>query len=279
METNIMKDLILGSFSGYSYNIIEPWVRSIRKTDFDGDVVVIVGNTDSITIQKLIFNDIKIVFMADILKKCEVTNLSNIPIHSERFFFFYEFLKQHKHDYRYAIVTDMKDVIFQSNPSRWLSYNKINDIVISTEGLLYKDEPWGNQNLQDVCPYYYNDFKDKIIYNVGVIAGNLNALSDLYLNIYKPSGFVEQAYFNVYIHTYPIKDYIQFCQLASGFCCNLGTLMDPNKMELFRPLLLEKEPIFKDGLFKTHDEIPFVIAHQWERCDSNIVDAVRKLYT
>ena len=50
-----------------------------------------------------------------------LTYNSNMMVHVERFFHIYNVLKDNL--YRYVITTDVKDVIFQKNPSEWLENN------------------------------------------------------------------------------------------------------------------------------------------------------------
>ena len=45
------------------------------------------------------------------------------------------------------------------------------DLVFASESMLYKDEPWGNQNLLDTYGYIHEIFKENEIYNVGVLGG------------------------------------------------------------------------------------------------------------
>jgi hypothetical protein len=111
---------------------------------------------------------------------------SNMMVHVERFYHIYQHLKNK--DYRYVITTDVKDVIFQKNPSVWLEENLPeghDDLVFSSESMKYKDEPWGDQNLRETFgTQIYEDFKDNTIYNVGVLAGRGYAMKDLCMNIF-----------------------------------------------------------------------------------------------
>ena len=59
----------------------------------------------------------------------------------------YWVLKQLNRDYRYMITTDVRDVIFQWNPSEWLENKLEKDILVSTENVLYEHESWGKKNI------------------------------------------------------------------------------------------------------------------------------------
>ena len=89
-----------------------------------------------------------------------LTYNSNMMVHVERFYHIYQLLKDNL--YRYVITTDVKDVVFQQNPSIWLENNFTDndDLVFSSESMKYKDEPWGDQNLRETFgTQIYEDFK------------------------------------------------------------------------------------------------------------------------
>ena len=52
----------------------------------------------------------------------------------------YWVLKQLNREYRYMITTDVRDVVFQHNPSDWLKKNLKKNILVSTENVLYEHE-------------------------------------------------------------------------------------------------------------------------------------------
>ena len=56
-----------------------------------------------------------------------------------------------------------------------------------------------------------------------------------------------------------------FAKQKDGWACQAGTVADPNKMETFRPKLLEPEPIYKDNIVYTSTGKPFAIVHQYDR--------------
>ena len=256
------KDLIIGGFTGYNYKQLKPWVESIDDCGFTGDKVMIVGDASQETIGELIKRNFIIVPMMRI----------NAPIHVARFLSIYDFLKAHYKRYRYVVTTDVKDVFFQTNPMDWLHYN-LRDLklVAGSEGMLYKDEPWGNENLmQAYGPIVHEEFKNNKIYNVGTIGGHAEYVKDMVFNIFwnavnRPIQICDQAVYNVLIQTQPFKDRIFFAEQSDAWACQAGTTVDPSKIEQFRPFLTEKEPIFEDGLVKTHDGHIFSIVHQYDR--------------
>ena len=144
-----MKNLIIGGFTGYNYNQLKPWVESIEDAKIEADKCMIVGKTDNDTLAKLKEKNF------DIVKYEPDTNL---PPHIPRWIQVYNFLKNHGDKYDNVVMTDLKDVYFQADPFKWMKEN-LGDkkIVVGSECLLYKDEPWGNQNLIDTFGTYIHN--------------------------------------------------------------------------------------------------------------------------
>ena len=256
------RSLIIGAATGYNYNQLKPWIESINECGFDGDKVLVLGESSKETRQKIVEQGFTIV---DMLK-------TNAPIHVARFLTLYDYLKDHWQEYEYVITTDVKDVYFQTNPVDWLDANlDWETLVAGSESIRYKDESWGDQNLMETYgPYVYELFKDNVIYNVGTIGGLAENVKDLMFNIYinainRPIQIVDQAVFNVLIQTEPYKSTTFFADQKHGWSCQAGTTVDPSKIERFRPFLTEDEPIFEDGVVKTSFGEPFCIVHQYDR--------------
>jgi hypothetical protein len=251
------KNLIIGGFTNYGIDQLKPWVLSAKEVaDKNTDVVLVVGNTDAETYDWLSHQGVTVAPMISI---------PNIPIHVLRFLSIYEFLYESGIEYDYVVTTDVKDVYFQDDPFKFLVGR---DLVIATEGLRYKDEPWGNENLyQAYGPYVYEKFKDKEIYNVGTFGGKLCYVRDMVFHIFtngtnRPIPIVDQAVFNVLINTYPFKDVVTETE---QWAAELGTIMDPSKIEQFRPNLLVDEPTFKDGVLTDNSGHVYPIVHQYDR--------------
>jgi hypothetical protein len=256
------KDLIIGAFTNYNYNQLKPWVESIDECGFTGDKAMVVGNASQETIGELIKRDFIIIKMHEI----------DAPIHVARFLSIYDFLKNTWQNYNHVVTTDVKDVYFQTNPIVWLELNlKGKKLVAGSEGMRYKDEPWGNENLmQAYGPYVHDQFKYNEIYNVGTIGGVSEYVKDMMFNILfnainRPIPICDQAVYNVLIQTQPFKDVTYFAKQLDGWACQAGTTVDPSKIESFRPHLLEPEPKFEDGIVKTSLGRTFAIVHQYDR--------------
>lgn len=257
------KNLIIGGFTNYGINQLKPWVLSAKKIQGDIDVVLVTGNTTKETVDWLNENGVIVTPMAQV---------DGVPIHVLRFLSIYEYLRHNYKKYSYVVTTDVKDVYFQASPfegfDRLLFPGSKNRLIIASEGLKYKDEPWGDENLkQSYGPYVYEQFKNNTIYNVGTFAGYPEYVKDMVFNIFtnainRPIPICDQAVFNVLIATLPFKD---VCCPTTDWACEAGTVADPSKIDYFRPNLECPEPIFEDGLVMTHNRQIFPIVHQYDR--------------
>ena len=250
------KNLIIGGFTNYGINQLKPWVISAKEVAGDNDVVLVYGNATDETLDWLVEQNVVIVPMLQ---------SQNIPIHVLRFLSIYEYLDKHWQFYDYVVTTDVKDVYFQADPFKFLVDRKL---VIASEGLKYKDEPWGNENLfQAYGPYVYEKFKDNEIFNVGTFGGKSEYVKDMVFHIFtnginRPIPICDQAVFNVLLNTQPFKD---IATKTIQWAAELGTIMDPSKIEHFKPNLLCDEPIWEDGKLKYSDGLVFPIVHQYDR--------------
>ena len=116
-----MKDVIIGASTGYNWNTLKYWVNSINKSGFDGDKVLILMNCDYETVKRVAEAGFKIIGFNQDDKGNLTYEHSKIPVHVERFLHIYEYLRAN--EYRYAVTTDVKDVVFQKNPMEFIDAN------------------------------------------------------------------------------------------------------------------------------------------------------------
>lgn len=289
---NPNRDLIVGVMSNYDYKKVEPWVISAKRSGFTGDIAMICFNVLQDTIRRLDDQGVEIYAYG---QDSAGNTFHNSPraVVVDRFRALYEFgiHGKWKEKYRYIVTTDVKDVIFQSNPIDFLTRNNLDGkkINVGSECLTFKDEPWGNENMFNSYPrFVYESMKEKTIYNCGTISGSMAEMHDLFLAIYllsigSPVHNPDQAAINILLNMRPWSDITRFCDMQSGYAVQLGTVADPNKLEAFRPWLLEhKLPYIHEPtgtVFLSHndgeDKIIPAIVHQYDRIPSwnKIIDA------
>ena len=232
MET-VSKDLIIGAYTNYNWDQIKYWANSIDRCGFTGDKAMIVYNSDRTTVQKLIDMGFKVWAFGQDPSTGNFVWTKDLIIVVQRFYHLWYYLDQlPANTYRYVISTDVKDVVFQTNPSRWLEQH-MNDkqVVASCESLLYKDEPWGADNMQGSYPMVWNRMKDQPIWNCGVQAGTQDALRDLWLSIWlmcRAGGRhnPDQAAYNVLLNTQAWSGITLKSFSEDGWACQAGTTVD-----------------------------------------------------
>lgn len=279
-----MKDLIIGLSDGYDWNIIKYWVNSIRRCGFTGYATLIALNCDKATLAKLAESNIN-VLMSDVDAQGNAVHRSELPIVVERFFHLSNALSElpQEHRPRYVIATDVRDVVFQTDPSRsldqllgeaWVGAGQPPGLIAASEGLAYKDEPWGDKNFyQTFGPHLHNIHREHTIYNAGTIAGTYDGVKDLAMVIFQMSlnrliRNPDQAAYNFLLQQSPYRATTLFADPdKSGWACQGGTLMDPTKMAEFRPKLLCPPPLFdaEECCVKTSSGRTYCLFHQWDR--------------
>lgn len=269
------KDLIIGAYTNYNWDSIKYWANSIVNSGFTGDKVVIVYNSDFATVQQLSNIGFKIIGFTQDHASQQFIYPNKLVIVVQRFFHLWQFISQLPNidDYRYVISTDMKDVIFQKNPSDWLDLNFNNKVLASCESLTYENEPWGADNMSMAYPYLYDTMKSNLIWNCGVQAGDIKTMKDLWLQIYLMShaGAIhnpDQAAYNILLNSSPWKDITSFTMSESGWAAQLGTTMDESKIDNFKTKVVEPLPAFDGKYVTTSTGDIFHIVHQWDRVRS-----------
>lgn len=284
----MVKDLIIGGASNYTWAQLKNWVNSIKACGFLGDIVITSTSMSSETIKKLNSENIQLLLIGKLDAQGNLRSNNQLAPHVERFLHIYHYLHSTTTSYRYVITTDTRDVVFQSNPSNWLENNLgKNKLICASEGLRYKDEPWSNNNLQETFgEYCYNIYKNEIIYNVGTIAGEFEYLKDFLfilfqMSINRPIPIVDQAVFNVLINNEPFKSIIYKSTHEDAWAVQLGTTSEavlagsgdigikvkqqPDLYNKYKSDYLEPPIMVYDNKVLNHKKIPFVIVHQYDR--------------
>jgi|GEM_PF-534513 hypothetical protein len=263
------KNLIMGVFSGYGIPQLKPWVLSINRVMSNNvEKAVGVGEASPETKQWLVSQGFRLFELAR----------SPMAVFTSRFWDISEYLRLHWREYDRVITTDVKDVYFQKNPFDFLERHCIGrkghkQLIVGSECLSYKNEPWNNGNLLGTYgAQVYELFKENEIFNSGVLAGSSEYIKDLAFNIYvnaverpKCDRSLDQAVLNVLAQTQPFKDSIYFARQYEGWCCNAATTADPTKFEAYGPHLMESRPVYRDGkVYSSRGDLFFVV-HQYDR--------------
>lgn len=234
------QDLIIGVVDNYTWDQIQYWSNSIDKSGFQGHKAIIAYNMDVETVNKLTSKDFMVIGCDVLDPKRGFRYESKGSIMVDRFMHIYQFLDQldQQNNIDRVIATDVRDVVFQSNPSEWLKahISPHAKIVIGSENLAYRDEPWGSNNLmQTFGSYFYSKLEANPIYCAGVIAGDLKSFKDMCLNVWllcralnphtPGGGGPDQAALNVLLSLDVYKDKSFFLDPTTGWVLHSGTSM------------------------------------------------------
>lgn len=258
------KDLIIGAFSKFDFEVLKPWIYSIKETNFNGDIVLIAVEPDNLTVKKIEDTGVKVI---------KAQNAGKMMIHMLRFLHIYNYLKTNT-DYRYVITTDVRDVIFQKNPIDELQKilgSRSKGIVAQSEAIKIKDEKWNRENIiKNFGEYFYEDVKDSEVYNVGILAGTADYIKDLCFALFqmsqnRPDWVADQAAYNMLLNYKPWSEVVVKLPIQNAWAINAHVTNKPDQMDEFGPYLLENRPHMEDGLVKTAEGKVFTIVHQYDR--------------
>jgi hypothetical protein len=247
--------IIFGCITKYSPDDIRPYVESIQQSGFGGDKVMLVYDVPQETISYL---------------KSKGWNLYGGNLHQhiilQRFVDAYKLLESYENET--IIWTDVKDVIFQKDPTEWIEKNMKREILAFSECVKFKDDSWAVVNAGTSFPMEWEWLQNKTSYCAGTIVGKGYALKDLFIEIYRWSlttanqgQLSDQAAYNVLINLNHFKENMQFVNQEEGFATQLGTVfIKGNELPI-----LEPTPIYKDTKFYNQTGDEFVIVHQYDR--------------
>lgn len=289
------KDLIIGVVDNYDWDKIKYWANSIEQSGFDGYKAVIVYNMNKSTAEILTQKQFIMVGVAPFDDDKGFVYEGNSNIMVDRFLHIHHFLSMLDDPQMVdrVVITDVRDVVFQSNPSEWLDSYFLHgfDLLVGTENLTYSNEPWGKNNLiKSFGEYFYDRKKDDPIYCAGVIAGDMDCIKDFCLNLWlicrglnpnvEGGGGPDQAAMNIMLDLETYKYSTMFTDPSSSWVLHAGTSMpaieagsggigeayrlNPNmKIDFLSDLRYE----VVNGSINISDE-KVTVLHQWDRVPS-----------
>lgn len=273
-----LDDVVVGCITGYDFKTIAPWVNSLDASGFKGKKVLICYNIEKSVIDELIGRGYTILgFNQDDAGNMVYKDGRPFSIVVERFFHIWALFKDLKGKHRYLLHTDVKDVIFQKNPSIYMDYTfgGLASIMAASESIQYENEDWGNENLRaSFGEVIFEAYRDVWISNAGTLCGRFDVILDFFLNVYMVSAGgkthnPDQAAVNILLNSEAFKHLVQFTPPTTGWACQAGTTNDPTKIGKYRPYLTKgHEGAFWNPETQTVD-FPgvglFYIVHQYDR--------------
>ena len=121
------KTLILGAVKGFDFEILWPFLTSLRKSGYKGAVVFFCSAISGKTHEKLrqcgvelVPFDVEFPYMDGTFSRHNIwsnnSRVKRLAIHSLRYLLAYCYLKEHGAQYDSVLLTDTRDVIFQKDP-------------------------------------------------------------------------------------------------------------------------------------------------------------------
>ena len=250
-----MKYTIIGCITKYGVEQIKPFVESIERSGFSGDKLMLVYEITQDTIEYL--------------NSKGWTLIQSEPqqhIILQRFRDMYQLLHQYETDV--VIWVDVKDIVFQKDPTEWLNENMNKDILAFSESLKFGDEEWARLNAGTSFPMEWDWLQNEEIHCAGTIVGKKEAIRDLFISIYRWSlttsnqeQLADQAAYNILIRLHQFKDIVQFVKQQEGFAAQLHLKL---KKGSNLPYTEELVTIDGDEVKNSKGEL-FTLVHQYDR--------------
>lgn len=263
---------ILGSITKYSPSDIRPYVESIEQCGYEGKKVMLVYDVPQATIDYLKSKG------WDLYK-----GRLNQHIILQRFKDIYKLLENFDHEI--IIWTDVKDVVFQKDPTKWIGDNFDYDkkIMSFSECIKLGDEVWAQTNSGTTFPMEWEWTQHNTSYCAGMIVGYADYLRDLFLEIYhwslktaNPNQLADQAAYNILIHLRHFENIVQFVEQEEGFATQMGIVYI--KRNECKDLLLEPPPtVDENGWVYNYNGELFCAIHQYDR-DTDLAFKIKERY-
>lgn len=127
------RKLILGTIWGYGYAELEPFLTTLKRTGYDGDVVFFHNGLSPATLRKIAADGVRLIPFSGSFPYIEpalaahnrwgtLPMREDVPLQKAYYFFMvrhllhYCFLQEYGSQYDVVFMTDIRDVIFQSDP-------------------------------------------------------------------------------------------------------------------------------------------------------------------
>lgn len=274
MNEGPTRDLVVGCMTNYGLDQIRPWVMSLEACGFQGDKAMIVYNADFSVVENLVDRGFLVVTFEQEYSSHQYRFQDSVgeQILVSRFFHIWCLLSDPIGlGYRYVISADVKDVIFQTNPSRWLEQHLGDKLLnVGSESVRFQDEPWGNGVMAGAFEGTLHEYmKPRTIYNAGTMAGTSAAMRDFALQVYlAAAGRLEcpdQASANILLSLEPFRSVTRFNTSEDGWACQAGTSVAASYVTGRTLPLLEPSPVFDGSEVLTNAGAPFCLIHQYDR--------------
>jgi len=266
------RDLAVGATSGYTFAQLRCWLNSLRRAGFSGDCVIIMGNHDAALEAALRAHGCLVVPRLALIGSSPGDEpYQDRDMCVDRYFLLWKYLSTLDSSHvRFVISVDMRDAVFQTDPSKWLEQHlDSKDIAVASEGLTYGDEPWNRRSMLEAFgPSVFEFMRDRLVWNCGTIAGRIDAVRDLSWNIYQCSRsvtYADQSALNMLLALWPFRERTLFDDGRYGWACQANTMAAAARGPELSYRFRDREPLFDGDTVYTADGTRYCIVHQYDR--------------
>jgi len=266
-------DLLIGAISGYDYGQIQYFVNSLDQSGFTGIKVIIVYEASFDTVNMLVAKGFQVLTFAENSSEKKffypLEGFRHTDTSIDRFYQIWRYLQLYSDDYRFVISMDVRDVIFQSNPSTWLEKNlgskKIN---VGSECI---PEEWNLEMIQESYgPLVHQMMENVTTMNAGTIAGHADAIKDLSLNVFLCSQhnnipYTDQAALNIILSGEAYKSITKFNKFEEDWACQGGIIGLPKYKKYLESHPDSSPPFLDNEWVITPSGKRYCIVHQYDK--------------
>lgn len=184
----------------YRFDVIRPFLSTLNTTGYSGDIVLFYSSVDRGTVEKISRKGIILIpfrtcfpHLDPVLAKhvdgwANNKRVGNLGLFCYRFLLAYCYLKEFSRKYRYVMLTDVRDVIFQKDPFDF-AINEQLCCFTESEDLSLGKEPYDAAGLELAFDRFtLNQLKDNRIICAGItigpadlVTGYLEKMIDLFM--------------------------------------------------------------------------------------------------
>lgn len=258
-----MKDVILTTIHNYKYDQIRNFVNSIELCGTKALRAAVVYDLADDVIEKLEDKGF-LIFRHDLRSH----------VAEQRFWDMVKAIKsmQSLEEIGTVFVVDCRDLVFQYDPCKWMSDNANPSLLLSSEGVLHKHEPWNKSMMINAYGHLvYERFSDSPVINAGVIAGSAERIKDLFMAV---------SLYNFATEVQP-SDQTALNMIVNSHLMDSGAVFAGDEhawaAQLHVKVSRAHELHIKNGaLLVNNEDKPYCIVHQYDRSEdlSRIINEV-----
>jgi hypothetical protein len=278
-----MLDLTIAVIRGMDWAALRPYAISLAKTGFRGEKLVFVENTSQQVLDNLDMLGFKSVVRITPPSQLHPELPPDWAYGIYRFLPAIEYLKARPDKFRYVIWTDVRDVIFQTDPSMWLENNLApHKIVVAGLGHDIKDCPYNDPWMGSTVPQvHYERIRKTEAVACGTFAGTAEAMLGLFEDIYNgchaahtPQG-TDQGMLNAIVRHPKYEGIVRIPHIPETFSAQWfpEKINDPGLYADYGFPVFDKAT----GIVRTPAGEPFSIVHLYDR-DPAWVQIMREKY-